>query len=194
MANFTFNDRLHEYALDGRRMESITQILQSEGFIPESEFIDPYHLAVGTAVHDAVELHLLGNLKRELLQQPGMLDITGYVDSAIKYLEHFNIQINPEEVEVKLYDPCYLYAGRLDTLHCDWKSGGPSRWHVFQIAAQRNLAKVNGYPDGPRRTVYLQEDGSMAKFKEYSLAELKRALDTFLCAINTCRAKREMGI
>jgi len=194
MQNFTFNERSHEYALDGRKMESITQVLQAEGFIPESEIIDPYFLARGTAVHDAVELHLLGKLNRDLLKQPGMLDLTGYVDSAIKYLEYFKIEIKPEEVEVKLYDPVYFYAGRLDTLHCDWKSGGPSRWHVYQIAAQRNLAKVNKYPDGPRRTVYLQEDGSMAKFKEYSLNELKRALDTFLCALNVMRAKREMGV
>ena len=188
MPNFTFDERDHAYYLYGQRIESITETIREAGLMGDY-FPDPYYMAKGSAIHDAIELHFLGKLDREKLCQPGMLDITGYVDSALRYLDHERIEIDPNEVEIKLYDPVYLYAGRLDNLSGDWKSGAPARWHRLQVASQWNLAKVNHLDKAPNRTVYLHEDGSMATFKEYKYLELKQNLDTFLCALNINRWK-----
>lgn len=65
-----FNEELHEYRIDGRRLPSVTEILKP--LYTDLRFVDKdlldYAGSRGTAVHKAVELHVLGDLDYSSLQ------------------------------------------------------------------------------------------------------------------------------
>jgi hypothetical protein len=179
----------HEYWIGGRRIESVTQILQRENFIKESEHIDAYYLDKGTAIHKMTELDDLGLLDESSLHVPGALDLTGYLESWRKYKQQYGATYTREEVEVRGYDPIYMYATTIDRVDCEIKSGGPAKWHKYQIAAEWNVAKIMKLRAAPTRNVYLREDGSMPQVKEYTIAELRNNLATFLCILHVLRAR-----
>lgn len=183
----------HRYFVDGVEHDGVTSVLRAEGFM--SLFIPAdldWYLDRGTKIHRATELW-----DRDILDESAVDPrIAGYLESWKKYRYQQNpapVVLGSEEAEIKLCDPLHRYAGTLDRIDCDIKSGQPERWHIFQIAAYAGLARVNKLPGSPNKTVYLQEDGSTARVIEYSPWQLRKALQVFLCALTVHRAKKEMG-
>lgn len=183
----------HEYFVDGVKFDGVTSILRAEGFMPS--YVPPdldWYLERGTMIHHATALWDMGTLDESTVDPR----IAGYLESWKKYRQQDGsdvVLLRPDEVEIMLHDLVYQFCGTLDRHWCDIKSGGPERWHIFQIAAYAHLARVNKR-HGPDRTVYLDEDGNLPDVQIYKPADLRRAAETFLCALNVHRAKRAMGV
>lgn len=186
----------HRYYVDGIEYDSVTNILRAEGFMSNYVPADlDWYMERGTKIHKATEMYDKDMLlESSLIPKPGFYDIRPFFESWKKYQIERSKTYAPCEIEIQLFDPVYQYAGTLDRIDLDIKTGQSERWHIFQVAAYNKLAKLNGRLEGPDRTVCLQEDGSYPKVKIYTPAELRRAYETFLCALNVYRSKREMGI
>lgn len=171
----------HEYFLGTHRIEGVSEVLGATGLKRENPGSSEWYLDRGKAIHKATELYDIGLLDEKTLDER----IKGYVQSWKRLARTYK----KEDIEVKLYDKFYRYAGTLDRVDCDIKSGGPEPWHILQAAAYWNL---RGGGLGLFHNVYLKEDGSMPTIKQYTYMELKRALHTFLCALNVMRARKEL--
>lgn len=173
-------DNKHTYRLGGERLPGVTTILHAAGFMPSSEFIDPWYMERGSMIHRATELHDRGTLDESTVDER----IKGYLESWKKLDRAYSA----EQIEVRLCDTLYLYAGTIDRLPlCDIKSGGPEPWHTLQLGAYYGLCKasmLNRELFISPHAIYLQEDGSLPKVKRYTLPEISAALNTFLCALN----------
>jgi hypothetical protein len=121
----------------------------------------------GNMIHVACALLAWNNLDWSTVDQ----QIFGYVVSYAEYLEHSKFK--PKRTEFQAYDPELLLAGTWDAdgdsnqvanFLYDLKSGTRERWHQIQTAIYQHLATVNGISIKRRGALYLQEDGSMAKF------------------------------
>lgn len=190
-----FDDVAHEYWLGDRRLPNVTSVLQAENFTPSHEWVDPWYLERGAAIHRATELYDKGVLDE------GSVDprIRGYVESYKKFLH------TPYAgIELRLCDPIAGYAGTLDRLTVDGvlidiKSGTAQAWHVFQLGGYFGLCKGGSggvvTPIVQAHSLLLQKDGSPPKVgRVYTLADLIDARQTFLCALRVHNAKSQMGL
>ncbi len=182
-------DENHIYRIDGKELDGVTAVIKACGFMPSSDFIDPWYLGRGEAVHTALELYVLGTLDESTIDPR----IAGFVESGKKYLADHPVK--KEHIELKLHDPVYWYAGKIDTIHGDYKTGAKEKWHIYQVAAYRNLLKINKEPyEFMNETIYLQEDGNYPKIEPYTVQKLISAENTFKCMLNVYRARKEMGL
>ena len=162
MNEFRFDETDHSYWLNSVRIPSVTQILDAVGLI--SDFAkQPLAAERGKLVHLACKYLGQGILDWSTVDR----SILGYVQSYEKFLTQ--TQWLARAVEVSLYDKDYLFAGSFDVDFTegwlvDLKSGVKAKWHPLQTAAYHRL---NG-GKGKRGTLYLQADGSMAKFEQHS--------------------------
>lgn len=188
MPDFHFKEDAHEYYLGGRRLWGTTEILDREGFIP-SFAKQEYAALRGLYVHKACELLAWDNLDWATVHP----EILGYVLSCAEYFAHTHFE--PRRTEHRFYHPQYLYAGTWDLdggndaandFLCDYKAGAPASWHCLQTAAYQEGARANGIPIRKRGTLYLQQDGSMAKLKLHSD---RGDWNVFLSALNVCNAR-----
>lgn len=109
MSVLTFNEELHEYRLDGRRLPSVTEILRplygDLRFVRED--VLEYKRALGVAVHKAVELHVKGGLIYSSLEGP-------VADYFAQYLEwEVESGFQPIGSEVRVHS-ALGYAGTVD--------------------------------------------------------------------------------
>ena len=182
----------HIYHYGSKQLDGVTSIIRAEGFMPSSEFIDEWYMQRGSMVHLATALYDLGTLDESTIDDR----IKGYLESWKKYREHTGIVYQKHEIEMMLCDTIYDFAGTLDRPDLDQKSGSFEPWHILQIGAYRRLWKsknltVNG---GPDKTVYLDAEGGFPKVVKYDTLKLRQAENTFLCALNVHRAKKEMRL
>lgn len=177
----TFDPEKHLYFLDGKRLESVSEILKASGLKQETppRYDFQWYLDRGRKVHEALELNDIGFLDENSLDER----IRGYVKS----WRSLGRKYHKSEIEMRLHDPTYHYAGTADRIDCELKTGSPEPWHLYQVSA---YWKILG--GGKFHIVYLKEDGSTPTLKYFDYPTLKRALDTFLSALNVVRAKREM--
>jgi hypothetical protein len=104
-----FDEALHEYRVDGRRLPSVTEILKP--LYTDLRFVDKdlldYAGSRGTAVHKAVELHVLGTLDYSSLQG----EVADYFEQYLAFEADTGFQpvISELRVSSKLG-----YAGTLD--------------------------------------------------------------------------------
>jgi len=160
----TFEESSHTYWWKGEVVPSVTKILTGSGAV--SNFIYSQSAADrGTIVHKACELLCLGTLDWSSVDSRLM----GYLISFQKFREHTGWV--SDIVEVQKYDPQYQYCGRFDWSAggylLDWKTGVKAKWDKAQIGAYWNL---NGRT-GRCACLYLQKDGSVAKFVEHDPRE-----------------------
>lgn len=104
-----FNEELHEYRLDGKRLPSVTEILRP--LYGELRFVNEdllaYKSELGKAVHKAVELHVLNGLDYSSLTSP-------VADYFQQYLEfEADTGFVSKATEVRVSSPLG-YAGTLD--------------------------------------------------------------------------------
>ena len=167
----TFDEPTHTYRVDGRVVQSVTQILKR--VYPNVYGAIPAHVLdrkarLGTAVHRAIDLFLRGMLDESSLHE----EVRPYFDSWLRWwTTHEHRDIEPE---CQFYSPSGDYAGTRDfygTLNgkrwlIDWKiTSYPVRTHPIQLAAYH-------FGDASRTVdragnLYLSSDGSPARLDEH---------------------------
>ena len=156
MSTYTFNPETHEYAINGRRVPSVTEIL---GDVLGLTYWNAtqWHLDRGTAVHLACELHDEGRLDESTLDE--------FTGPRLRGWRKFTVEsgFRAERIEERMIHAELGYTGKpdrvgtLDGKPCivDIKSGAPAAWHGIQLAGYAMLLD-GGSTD--RVGVYLSED------------------------------------
>lgn len=147
---------------------SVTEVLRP--FIDDRFFTEEGRER-GSAVHDAIHAYLTGEYALPLPEW-----WQAYFDSFKTWAEDF--QPKPIMCETRLIDPKLKYCGMFDTLAVvektgeglgivDWKTGqAKTKLHQIQIAAYRNLLKVNGIETQFAGILRLREFGGMAIYDQ----------------------------
>lgn len=192
-----FDEQAHAYYADGRRVPSVTEILESVGIIDYSKLPDGTRIMAlerGRFVHQVCEFDDQGDL--------GTFDpkLQGYLDAwrAFRTTHGFT----PELIEHRGYSAVYRYAGTMDRrgafVHrygspvtdgealVDIKTSTAPYWTAFQTAAYANFFE---HPAKYRRmAVALHADGTF-KVSEYRCADFSKHLNVFLAALTVFNAK-----
>lgn len=152
----TFDERRHEYQLDGRILPSVTQILRATGLV-DSAWYDPASADRGTKAHSATQYWDEGDLDDEALAD----ELRPYVSAWADFRAAFGHSL--DEIELRVANAAYGFAGTIDRVFatsplrtiCDIKTGGFEPWHAVQTAA---YGMALGEPV-KRIGVYLGADG-----------------------------------
>ncbi len=165
MNDLTFIESDHSYWVDGRQLPSVTQVLDSLGFIKSEWFTEESRIR-GTLVHRLCELWD----KDEL--DPLTVDprLAGYLKAWQKFCRSQDMVWTA--IEDKRFHRVKRYAGTPDrlginrrgrTVTVDIKTGPPALWMCFQ---------AGGYLDMDRTeeaySVHLKEDGNF-QIEEYDV-------------------------
>src|SRR4051794_27239936 len=109
MTALAFDEALHEYRLDGRRLPSVTQVLAPlVDFSMVRKDVLERAQALGTAVHRMTELHDNDDLDEESLSE----ELRPYLAGWKKF--RAECQFEPVTVEHRMSHPVYRYAGTSD--------------------------------------------------------------------------------
>ena len=191
-----FDPVTHTYTLRGRRLESVTQVLEDVGIVDFSSIPPSTRneaLSRGSIVHEAIAIDLENDLDDASVPAQYM----GYVEAARRFRadKQFEVELH----EYRSYHPQFLYSGTLDAKGyanigngrrrylLDWKSGVASAWVRYQLAA---YAAFFPSPAAELRLcVELHADGSY-RFFEFPAAEFRADFDVFLSALTVMRVKR----
>lgn len=86
-----FDEEKHLYFYQGKQLDSVTQILQAEGFI-DARWYDDWSRQKGKFVHRAIQYYLANELDEGSLDQ----EIKPYLEAFKKFLQDskFNIQLS----------------------------------------------------------------------------------------------------
>lgn len=185
----------HRYAMDGRPVPSVTQLLKAAGLIDTTFLNNPEALRRGTAVHSICEAvdkaRALGVSMRKIADLTVAADAVGPLDTYAAAYAQFIHDHAPRytHVEVGLLHATLRFGGRPDRICADLagqgpavleiKTGSPAAWHGVQLAAYQML-----FPTGARWVVYLKPNG------RYDLRRCTQAEDygTFTQALADYRA------
>lgn len=192
-----FDAITHTYTLRGRRLESVTQVLEDVG-ISDFSSIPPSTrneaLRRGSVVHEAIALDIENDLDESSVPE----DYMGYVLAARRF--RAEQQFEAELHEHRSYHPQFLYSGTLDAkgmailngtrrkVILDWKSGVASSWVRYQLAAYCGFFPSPGAE--LRICVEIHKDGTYQIF-EFPAAEFRADFDVFLSALTVMRVKRK---
>ena len=185
--SFQFDPATHTYTLGGRRLFSVTEILDFHGFI--SEFSkDEERAHIGQAAHLACQL----DDEHDLME--------GSIHSVIRpYLDAWRLfkaesAFIPEQIETPLYLEDLGFAGTPDRLGVgfknkkllvDIKTGSKQKYWGFQLAGYCILA-----PGRIPYVVQLMPDG---RYKCHSyLATIVEDMAVFQAALTITRVKEGM--
>ena len=166
-----FNAVKHEYVLDGKRVPSVTQILEDCGHI-DTTYFTPESRELGTKVHEMISDLLTGtnpvtgNMYRNSRWDP---DAAEYYESFLTFFWTRINKLEPYHSEIRVWRkakygyPAYAGTGDFYGTLVDWKrylldfkTGAPAPWHRLQLG---------GYADASRfkphclASLYLRKDG-----------------------------------
>ncbi len=188
MPEFTFREENHTYWLDGKSLDYVSGALSLVDKRPK----DPWYMRRGKLTHLVTEYYDRDELDWTTVNH----QIMGYLDSYRLFRREMGFK--PIHIELPLYHPQYLYAGKLDRIGSfqnsdldlvDLKSGIAYPTDKLQGAAYWGLATSNKIPIRKVFDLYLQEDGSMPHLRE---VEKPRILfNTFLAILTAYRFKEE---
>lgn len=140
-----FDAGLHEYRVDGRRIPSVTQVLEAMNFCDPTWYTEQSRLR-GTMVHRGIELYTEGALPAD----HGIAELEPYLDAWIEFSDTVGLEV--EESEIRLYSPMHRFAGTIDVLGTmridgarvpvvlDIKTGTRQPWWPLQLAGYQQLA------------------------------------------------------
>jgi len=193
VATLRFEELAHEYYLDDTytggcslKLPGVTSVIDHFGLI--SDYGKQQWAALrGTYIHEAAH-YLFEN----------RLDWST-IDAAIRgYLVSLQLWVLltgffPEQCEFRLWHEVLLFAGTIDVkghtregsrFIIDLKSGVQEKWHEYQTGGY--LLLHGGFLR--RGCLYLQQDGSIARFREHKdYADVSR----FVSMLNTYRLQEE---
>jgi len=113
----TFEDEGHIY--EGGTLESVTQILQAEGFI-DTTFYNERGRERGSFVHLAIHLDIMGELDEDTLDP----ELVPYLTAWRDFMNESGFHV--EQTEQPMQSTVYGYAGTPDVIG-SWPNGGPTR-------------------------------------------------------------------
>lgn len=157
----SFDPDTHTYTIGDERLPSVTQVIDRVGLIPSSQKnSDAAHR--GKMVHLAARYLFEHRLDWSSVASP----IAGYVCSLDKWISATGF--SARECEGRGWHRVHRYAGQWDVVGkmeygevlIDIKTGAPAKWHGLQTAA---YVEITGRAL-KRGSLYLQQDGSIAKF------------------------------
>ena len=170
---FRFDPAVHRYTYGGRVVPSVTTLIRRGGWIEpgtEKYFTEESRWR-GTAVHKACLDIDLGCFDFHI---PTDERLAGYIESYLKWrhLTQPRWNVMEETKFSKRYRFCGIpdrvgYDRRGMPLIVDFKTGGPQKWHRYQLALYDILC--DDIPWGMRRrmTLCLNKDGELPVTKEY---------------------------
>ena len=164
MPRLEFFEANHEYRLDGVRVPSVTQVLQSAGIIDYSSVPEEWRnfaLTRGSAVHHACRLLDENDLDRKTLDS----SLDGYIRAYERFLADSGAR--PISIEQCVSNELMRYAGTLDRIYdvggmrvlADLKTSLVPNWTGIQISAY--AACISGVDTFLKRWgVALRDDGT----------------------------------
>lgn len=190
--NLNYNDKTHEYELDGLMIPSVTQIIQDvmpTNFYILAENLE-YKADLGKKVHLTTEIYDEGNLDLKILYPI----LKNYLDGWIKFKQDFEFEV--EEIELRLHHSTYRFAGRLDRVGMigkdkvlvDIKTGVVKKTDVLQTAGYKilyNQDKKQADKIKKRMAVYLAEGDYRVVFHQD-----ETDLNVFLSCLTVYNFKR----
>ena len=166
--SFRFESSTHEYFLNGEKIPSITQMLESCGYIDDTYFTEEC-AERGTLVHSLTAQYDLGAISAAAAIE---CIWKGYVLAYCGPQKSFHTTYRPQilSVEVARCSPQYRFGGRPDRTVKLWgvagvldlKTGGKAEWHKIQTALQAILVapELRLPPTAVARTsLYLKKNG-----------------------------------
>lgn len=151
----TFDEASHEYRWNGTRVPSVTQVLaQLTDLSKIPADVLERKRQIGTAVHLAIELHLLNELDPDSLDEACI----PYFDAFLKFMSESGFVV--EHSERQLYSEKYRFAGTAD-LAGTFPKTGPA---LIDTKCTATL-----YPTvGPQVAAYAELAGT-PRIKRYAL-------------------------
>lgn len=182
-----FNEDLHEYRIEGRKVPSVSEIISGIGLNDFSHVQPDVLLAkqkIGTAVHHLSHLYDSNNLAK------CSEDLMPWLESYKQFRSKFPMSLMISEV--RLASKKYKFAGRLDRVFIienrkgilvDLKTGDKNKSHNLQKAGYKILVEEN-YPIKLKElwTYYIKPGG-------FSESDIDKKIDisddyAFLSALN----------
>lgn len=180
MPSLEYNDKLHEYKLDGVVLPSVTTILKDCGMMKALKFYTLDGANKGKRRHKLTELYDKDILDYGSIAEEDM----PYLEGWIKVKEALKIEVEPSGVEVRLYHPLLRYVGTADRI-CklneiitivDLKTGAKEKWHVLQLILYGlAYAALYDQPLPNLLSVYLKSNGKYS-YKEYDYKDKSFAI------------------
>lgn len=182
-----FDEPKHEYHVDGRRLLSVTQILDLAGAVDKTWYT-PEACERGKLVHLACELADYGELDETTLDPA----IRPYLDAWVRFLVESRAEVM--QIEYRVCNETFGYAGTIDrwmkisgrNYIVDIKTGAPEPWHCLQTAAYARCIPA----PFQRMTIYIGADG---KYKA-DTHENPNDINAFLSALAWVNWKLNNGI
>ena len=178
MNGFAYDDETHTYSLNGRKMDSVTQILEHVGILDKKWFKE-FSWVRGKQLHAA--LHYLddGDLDWDSVLPEHMPYIEGYTDFRSRNLWAWT------DLEEPIYHKFLLYGGTPDRVSdavlLDIKTGVPMKWHALQLTAYQMALMSHGHLRRQLFDLYLSDKG------KYTLVPVKDDRKTWLSALRVHR-------
>lgn len=173
-------------------MLRVTEILAEAGMVDYS-FCSEDAMTRGTYVHTACEMIDKGTLDWENLDPV----LRPYCDAYIEFLRDTQpeIVLSEERMEHSVFqytgkpDRVIQFRGRMIVV--DIKSGTPVPGNWLQVAAYRELIRVNKGIEATQGGILSLRDDGTYRFATCALSDMKRDLQTFLAALAVVKWRRE---
>lgn len=169
----TFDESTHTGAIDGRRVLSVTQVIDANGLYEGKEYFGDEHRILGRYVHDTTELY-----DKHLLDESSLDPVlAGYLQSWKEFRNATGFE--PILIEERFFSQRLQFCGQLDRFGkmsdgknyiLDIKTGAPQPADCYQTAGYKVLFAESEYfkylhTQIYRATVRLKRDGSMPSVK-----------------------------
>jgi hypothetical protein len=195
----TFEDDSHTYAIDGRKVFSVTQALKAAYGDLVWPWANEFAMERGKRVHQALNYWIRGELNVKKLSEY----IAGYVAAGIRFFNESGFEIGTFQgepaSEVRMYSHVYDAAGTADlfgTLYrkracVDFKTGepgwiaGPQTWAYTAM-----WQEMTGEVIRERYALRLYEDGSyqLVAYKDH-----RNDQADFLAALRVAQRRNVLG-
>ncbi len=154
-----FNAEKHEYLLEGKKIPSVTEILQA---LHNFQFVSKDKLETaknnGSNIHKALEYY-----DKNLLSEKSINDYQNIIKIWEDFIKHYDAKI--KHIELSLYSP-RGFAGTIDriievknkNILVDIKTGKPNKIMPLQTMAYKLLCQDNNIKIYKRWCVFFQED------------------------------------
>lgn len=146
----TLDPDIHEYYVGGRKVHSVTQVLDSGGYIKSTKWGNDYAMERGRAVHLLCHLHDVGMGK-----DPDKIadEYRPYRDAYLEFLSSTGLKV--VQSEKMRYCPTLGFCGTPDKeghvqgvpTIVDLKTGEVQAWAALQTAGYAILASSAALPD-----------------------------------------------
>jgi hypothetical protein len=191
---FTFDEDSHTYWLNGLRLPSVTQVIDSLGLVSGKQFYGPEDAQRGQAVHAITQLIDENDLDESSIDPA----LAGYAASYDRFRRETDWL--PYLNECRLFSRQWKFAGTIDrygvlngkTVLLDIKSGPYHRWHDIQLGGYEimlleNKKDLGVEPPESRLILQLKRDGTYRIHQTKTNPSDARSL--FIAALSLMRFK-----